>query len=93
MKKLLKTFHQDMKEACQQIHPYSFYIFLIIVTIVPFIFCGTAVETSCKQQVDSLSLVIQDQEYQIDKLIHSCNEKEDEISYLGRMYEECSKSK
>ena len=47
------------------------------------------VEQSYKSKIDSLNLVIEDKDWQIDELEESCQEKESEISYWGRLYDNC----
>ena len=47
------------------------------------------IEKSYKSKIDSLNLVIEDKDWQIEELEESCQEKESEISYWGRLYEEC----
>lgn len=41
------------------------------------------------KQIDSLNSVIEDKEFQIETLEEECQTKESEISFWGRMYDEC----
>ena len=41
------------------------------------------------KQIDSLNSVIEDKECQIETLEEECQAKESEISFWGRMYDEC----
>jgi len=49
-------------------------------------------ELSHKQNIDSLNSVIEDRECQIETLEEECQMKESEISFWGRMYDECKKN-
>jgi len=47
------------------------------------------IEKSYKSKIDSLKLIIEDKDWQIEQLEESCQEKESEISHWGRLYDEC----
>ena len=51
------------------------------------------IELSYKQKIDSLNSVIEDRECQIETLEEECQTKESEISFWGRMYDECKRIK
>ena len=46
-------------------------------------------DKSYQNKIDSLILVIEDKDWQIEALEESCQDKEAEISYWGRLYDEC----